>query len=573
MRWVLAAILASNLSAARCPAAQLPTPKPAIVQAIVRAAGLEARVMWMDGTANLDNLDTQAKVAAVMEHCRKANINTVVVDVKPLVGEVLYPSKVAPRLVTYRGRQYDARYDLLATALEEGHKRGLKVYAGINVFSEGNKIVGRGPAYTKPQWQAMCYVADRSILTPDGAYPVTATDDVPGTDGMAVYTPASGTSRRVKPGETYAVVSNGVVEAVMSADAVDEQSVPIPEDGFLLVALGSAADWMADRLRPGVTVSWDESDRLAPIEKAPGERVSVFVNPINPEARAYELSVMKEIATNYAVDGIVFDRMRYSSLSTDFSAVSREEFEKWAGVRIQNWPGDIYGFTTDPSQEAARGPYYRRWLEWRARNMKAFAKEATTAVRTARPDAKCAVYVGSWYPVYYGVGVNWASDEYDAAYDWMTDKYYETGFAPLMDWLCTGTYYPEAYRATAAKNGRDPDATVEAAAGVSTTVVNDAAFVYASISVSDFVGRPAPLMQAIQAGLQESQGVMLFDLVYVLQNNLWGVLEQAFPRPAIAPHDVGELLNRIKDVRAVLPPAPAKPAAVGSQNWKLVVQE
>lgn len=529
--------------------------------------------MWMDATANLDDLDTPAKVADVMEHCRKSNINTVVVDVKPLIGEVLYPSKIAPRLTTYRGKQYDAAFDLMATALEEGHKRGLKVYAAINVFSEGNKLLGHGPAYSKPEWQAICYVADRSIVTPDGAFPVTATDDSPGADGMAVLTQASGATRRVKPGETYAVMSNGIVEAVMSSDSVDEGAVPIPDDGFLLVAQGSASDWMVDRLRPGVTVSWDETDRLVPIVKAPSERVSVFVNPINPEPRDYEISVMKEIAANYAVDGIVFDRMRYSSLSTDFSDLSRQAFENWAGVRIQNWPGDMFGYTTDPSQEAARGPYYRRWLEWRSRNLKAFAREATTAIRTVRPSAKCAAYVGSWYPMYYGVGVNWASDEYNAAYDWMTDKYYETGYAPLMDWLCTGTYYAEAYRATAAKAGKDPYATVENGAAISNTVVNDAAFVYASISIESFTGRPGPMVQAIQAGLQESQGVMLFDLVYILQNNLWGVLEQAFPQPAVAPHDIGELLNRIKDVRALLPPRPVKPTAVGSQNWKLVVPE
>jgi hypothetical protein len=298
----------------------------------------------------------------------------------------------------------------------------------------------------------------------------------------------------------------------------------------------------------------------------------VFVNPIQPEARARELAIVKEIAMNYDIDGIVFDRMRYSSLSTDFSDLSRRAFEQWAGVQIQNWPADIYQYPADPTQEIIRGPYFEKWLEWRARVMHKFTEEATHAVRAARPTAKCAVYVGSWYPVYYGVGVNWASDEYNAQYDWMTDAYYKTGYAPLLDWLCTGTYYPEPYRAGARQAGKDPDATVEADGQMSNIVVSVASFVYASLMVTDYAGRPGPFIQAIQAALQETQGVMFFDLVYVIQNGLWGVLQQAFPQPAIAPHDVPELLKRIQDVRAILPPVPETVPSV-SQNWKLVVPE
>jgi uncharacterized lipoprotein YddW (UPF0748 family) len=548
--------------------------KPILVQAVTRAAGLEARVMWMDATGNLDNLDTPAKVADVMEHCRRANINTVVVDVKPLVGEVLYPSKVAKRLTTYRGKQYDPNFDLLQTAINEGRSRGLKVYAAINVFAEGNKLVGRGLAYDKPQWQAITYVPARSILTEDGEYPLSPViDDGPPADGIAAYTSGSGRSKPVKPSETYSIVAGDMVQATVGGGAVQETGVPIPENGTLLVGDGAAGAWMADKLRSGVRVRFTEQDTLIPIVQAPTERVSAFVNPIAPEPRAHELAVMKEIAQNYPVDGIVFDRMRYSSLSTDYSDLSRREFEKWAGVKTMTWPGDILQYTPDPTQEAVRGPYFKPWLEWRARNMHSFAKEATRVVRAARPTAKCAVYVGSWYPVYYSVGVNWASDEYNAAYDWMSESYHETGFAPLMDWLCTGTYYPEPYRATAKQNGRDPDATVEAAGELSNKVVSDASFVYASLSVTDFATRPAALTQAIQAGLSETEGVMLFDLVYIIQNRQWGVLEAAFPRPAIAPHDVPELLSKIADVRAILPPAPEPDVATPMQNWKLVVKE
>lgn len=559
------------LSAVAC-AAQV-TIKPNIVQAITRASGLEARIMWMDATANLDNLDTQAKVADVMEKCKRANINTVVVDIKPLIGEVMYPSKIAPRLTTYRGKNYDPNFDLMRATLIEGKKRGLKVYATINTFSEGHKLVGRGPAYDHPEWQAISYVADRAIVTDEGSYSVwPILGDPPPTDGISVYAPTAGPAKTARPTEVYSIIADNVVQATVAGSAVSEPTVPIPPNGFVLAGNGAAGQWMADKLRPGVAVRWDIQDRLVPIAQAPTERVSVFVNPINPEARARELAIIHEIAANYDIDGIVFDRMRYSSLTTDFSDLSRHAFEQWAGVKIQNWPADIYQYPADPTQEIIRGPYFEKWLEWRSRVIHKFTEEAAHTVRAARPSAKVAVYVGSWYPVYYGVGVNWASDEYNAQYDWMTDAYHKTGYAPLLDWLCTGTYYAEPTRASARAANKDPDATVEAAAQLSNLVVSDAAFVYGSLNLPDYQGRPGPFLQAIQASLQETQGVMLFDLVYVIQYGLWGVLQQAFPQPAIAPHDVPDLLKKIQEVRAILPPVPEKVLGT-SQNWKLVVPE
>ena len=169
------------------------------------------------------------------------------------------------------------------------------------------------------------------------------------------------------------------------------------------------------------------------------------------------------------------------------------------------------------------------------------------------------------------MGVNWASDQYSAEYDWMTSTYHQTGYAPLLDWICTGTYYAEPTRASARNNGREPNATVEAAAELSNEVVNDAAFVYASLNLPDYQGKPAQLLSALNAALSESQGVMVFDLVYVIQYSLWGALMQAFPEPATAPHDIPELLKRIQDVRAVLPAVQVRPPE--SEDWRLIINE
>ncbi|HTE21256.1 MAG TPA: family 10 glycosylhydrolase, partial [Armatimonadota bacterium] len=169
---LLALTLASGgsaFAAQNTPGTSASPQPPALATAIARQAELEGRVLWMDATANLQRLSTREGVSDVFEKCKKANINTVVVDVKPLSGHVLYNSKIAPKLQEWRGFRYPLDYDLLATALIEGRRRGIKVYAAMNTFSEAHKLIKSGPLYTKPELQAIVYDVQRTVTAPDGA--------------------------------------------------------------------------------------------------------------------------------------------------------------------------------------------------------------------------------------------------------------------------------------------------------------------------------------------------------------------------------------------------------------------
>ncbi len=66
------------------------------------AMGAQGRLMWVDGTANVtrtkvengqtrvvDYTTTREGVAEIVRRCKAAHINTIVVDVKPLSGQVL----------------------------------------------------------------------------------------------------------------------------------------------------------------------------------------------------------------------------------------------------------------------------------------------------------------------------------------------------------------------------------------------------------------------------------------------------------------------------------------------------
>src|SRR5450756_2574079 len=75
-----------------------------VAGSLARQQGAQGRVMWFDAEANLEALSTRAGVADMIAKCKAANINTVIVDVKPLAGLVLYKSKIAPRLTSFEGK-------------------------------------------------------------------------------------------------------------------------------------------------------------------------------------------------------------------------------------------------------------------------------------------------------------------------------------------------------------------------------------------------------------------------------------------------------------------------------------
>ncbi|MCS7065730.1 MAG: family 10 glycosylhydrolase, partial [Fimbriimonadales bacterium] len=105
--------------------------------ALVRRLGLEGRVIWVDATANLHWLIDRQQVRAFVSNCRRAGLNTIVLDVKPISGHVLYNSQIAPRLTEWRGVKVPPDLDILQMVLEEAHAQGLEVHANINVLSEG----------------------------------------------------------------------------------------------------------------------------------------------------------------------------------------------------------------------------------------------------------------------------------------------------------------------------------------------------------------------------------------------------------------------------------------------------
>lgn len=140
--------------------------------------------------------------------CKRANIDTIVMDVKGMSGEIYWKSKKFPQAIA---RGYES-FDVLENLVREAHAQGIKVDAWLVDFADGE----RGAAYREhPEW---------AMLNPDGT--------------------------------TTASESLGVAKR---------------HYGYV---------WMCPARRPGYTDQW-------------------------------LLPMIEEIATNYAVDGIHHDYVRY----------------------------------------------------------------------------------------------------------------------------------------------------------------------------------------------------------------------------------------------------------------------
>ena len=122
------------------------------------AAKPQNNYMWFDCEANYSALSKPDSIRLYLEKVRSLGFGNVVVDVKSIMGEVLYDSGIAPYMSPFEGVERSRNYDMMGYFLEYGHELGLKVFASLNVFCGGHNFMDRGIIYTDhSDWQSICY--------------------------------------------------------------------------------------------------------------------------------------------------------------------------------------------------------------------------------------------------------------------------------------------------------------------------------------------------------------------------------------------------------------------------------
>ena len=243
-----------------------------------------------------------------------------------------------------------------------------------------------------------------------------------------------------------------------------------------------------------------------------------FVNPASDYVHDFVLSVIEEQVKKYDVDGFVMDYCRYNDFQTDFSELSRQKFEEWAGVTVENFPEDICTYSsTAKDASVVPGKYYKQWIEWRSTLIHDYVRDIRDVVKKYRPEASVQLWAASWWESRYTVGQNWASPSknYTKSYAWSTADYYKTGFADLLDVFQLGAYLNKVTPVT-------DGGTIAYAMNQGSYLLNKDCQMYTTFSCSN---AKFPMKEAVQYGLENSDGIMIFDLCYVVGNNFWNKLK------------------------------------------------
>ena len=238
-----------------------------------------------------------------------------------------------------------------------------------------------------------------------------------------------------------------------------------------------------------------------------------LLNPLQPLAQEYESSLIREVISNYDLDGFVLDYCRYYDISADFSDFTLEKFRQWAKLPAVSKTDIVAEWTTVNGVLTPKvtGPQYKSWLEFRAQTIRDFVSKTRDMVKSVKPHLPLCSYSGAWYDSYYGVGVNWASNTYDPSadgYSWASPNYKNTGYAELLDMFMTGNYTP-------ALTGSGWW-TVQGAINGTKQVLKNANIYYGGVDLGNTQWNNLQNMKdAIKMIKQQTKGVMLFDLVHI----------------------------------------------------------
>lgn len=518
-------------------------------QQMAQSRYLQGRVIWIDATANIERINTQEKIVDLVKKIKDAGFNTIVLDVKPISGYTLFPSHYAPKLTEWRGKTIPVDFDPVKVFSEEAHTKELSLMCSLNAFSEGHNLMKVGIGYTHPDWQSVFYVADPTIKAPNGVtYPLSFN----GGNGETVH--AYRDSKQLPPPSpgnfVVSLTHQRAVHEGYEDGGYEHVPIPVPYGGYVLYGSGDAAKFLRDNLHPGDVIQLGTDPKFVPSGGRQEDQYPLMMNPNSMEVQDYELSILRELVTNYPIDGILYDdRYRYAGIYADFSPTSRRLFEAAIGKPV-NWPNDIYKFTLGNFQNRGLepGPYFDAWMAWRAQQLRKFMVKVRATVHVARPGVQVGLYAGSWYGEYPALGNNWGSEGFDQGFWFLTQDYKRAALAPMLDFLMTGCYYPQATIYDALSSGVGIGSTVESAGIMCNRIVRDQTWVYAGIALSQFKGNPEGLADALQAACSSTQGVMVFDLSHDIEP-MWPVFTQAFKYPAKAPHQIVNLLEAVRAQR------------------------
>jgi uncharacterized lipoprotein YddW (UPF0748 family) len=382
------------------------------------------KILWFDSEANFKRFSSKDSICYYLDKAKGAGFNEIVVDVRPVQGDVLYKSKILEPLTDFGdGYEYKRDWDYLQFFIDEARKRALKITVSASIMPVGLLHTKSGPAYRSKYWDDKISIGN----TPEGLKNMKEMD-----------------------------------------------------------------------------------------------YVGVFLNPNLSSVRTLVKSYVHEIVSNYDFDSFALDYCRFADVRFDFSDSSRVAFEKYINKKVERFPEDIFSYNS--KKERVPGKYYKEWWEFRAMTVRDIVRELKQVIKSRKPDMKLTYWAASWINGTYVNGQNWASKGYfDAAKsypEWATENYKNAGFADELDAFMVGAYLNDLY-------GMDNNESIEYALDRANKVIGKDTKVYGSLYA---LNHKENIADAVYLTLEKSAGLMVFDIVQVINFNLWDSIKEGIDR-------------------------------------------
>lgn len=131
-----------------------------------RSAAVPKRsAMWIDGEANFARFSNTDSIDFYIKKLKSLGFTDLVVDIRPITGEVFYESAYAPQMLEWHGVKRSKELDYLGYFIQKGHQLGMRVQANLNVFVAGHNYFGRGQIYSgHSRWATMVYTPEKGII-------------------------------------------------------------------------------------------------------------------------------------------------------------------------------------------------------------------------------------------------------------------------------------------------------------------------------------------------------------------------------------------------------------------------
>ncbi|MBS1717500.1 MAG: family 10 glycosylhydrolase [Armatimonadetes bacterium] len=477
---------------------------------------MQGRVIWVDGTANLAACSSEENIRHLVANVRDAGFNTVVYDVKPIVGYTLYPSRLTAQLTDWQGQTMPKGFDPLKEMINQCHFAGLRLLVSLNAFSEGHGKFGKGPGYQRPDWQTTILRGTPYAKIGGLTFPLTEKPNAAPPAGFAATFTTKEALADIPPADVVFVSASGVTAKRWMRNGYAVVGKGLPHTHGLKVLL---------RLEP-------KRETAATNQ----EQFPLMVNPHSLDVRDRELEFVREIASQYPIDGLLYDdRFRFANLCADFSDETLASFaHSLRKPRVQM--EQVLTRTLNPNgvRGIKPGPLFDAWIAFRSQALKAYVQRASVLMRALRPNASFGLYVGSNYPDYQAFGANYGDPQTNAGFWFLTPEYRAESVARQLDLLISGCYYTTATVNQALQDGKPLGQNVEAAASLANSVIAHNCWHYAGIMLSSFQDDPDGLASALQAAMGSSQGVMVFDYSHRFEDFL-PVFKALFKNGAVAP--------------------------------------